>query len=234
MYRKVMVSLIVLAVLSMACMPKAQPEPEVVMPEAPQVEEAAPVEMEEQPVVAEEPVAEEVVVEEAMPEEETPEEPAIEEMNTEPVVLSIPRDFEIKLYQGQEMYSGATVPISTLFAEGKPVVVNFYAGLCPLCNVELPAMQAAYNKYNDQVKFVIVDIGPFVGLGSEQDGINMIANLGVTIPGGSISDLDVIRDYGVFGTPAVSIFNPDGSLYFQHNGVMSEAQIDEQIAGLVQ
>ncbi len=217
MRRKMWVSLIVLAVLSTACMPKLQPEPEAV----PQVEE--------QPAVVEEPV-----VEEAITAVEEPVEPVMEEMNTEPAALSIPRDFEIKLYQGQDMFGGATVPISAVFAEGKPVVINFYAGLCPLCNVELPAMQAAYAQYNEQVNFVIVDIGPFVGLGSEQDGINMIGNLGVTIPGGSISDADVLRDYGVFGTPAVSFFHPDGTLSFQHNGVMSEAQINEQVAGLIQ
>jgi hypothetical protein len=52
MRRKIWVSLIVLAVISAACMPKAQPEPEAVMPEPPQAEEQ-PVEVEE-PVVAEE------------------------------------------------------------------------------------------------------------------------------------------------------------------------------------
>jgi thiol-disulfide isomerase/thioredoxin len=227
MRRKIWVSLIVLAVISAACMPKAQPEPEAVMPEPPQAEE--------QPVEVEEPVVvEEAVVEEVMPAVEEPVEPVMEEMNAEPVALSIPRDFEIKLYQGQDRFGVATVPISAVFAEGKPVVINFYAGLCPLCNVELPAMQTAYYQYKEQVNFVIVDIGPFVGLGSEQDGINMIGNLGVTIPGGSISDADVLRDYGVFGTPAVSFLHPDGALSFQHNGVMSEAQINDQVARLVQ
>jgi len=228
MRNKVWMSLLVVAVFAAACVPQAQPAAEVV--EMPATEFPAPAEEMEETLVEEPGVEEPAPVEEPVPVEEAP----AEEMAPEPLVLSIPRDFQINLYQGQDVYGGTTVPLSSIFAEGKPVVVNFYAGQCPLCNTELPAMQAAYNQYSSQVNFVLVDIGPFVGLGTEQDGMNMLANLGIQIPGGSTPDVDVLRDYGVFGTPAVSFFNPDGSLHYQHNGVISEAQIVEQLSGLVQ
>lgn len=173
----------------------------------------------------------------ATPEVVQMEEPAVPEaevMGVESVDFSIPGEFEIKLYQGQDVYGSDVVSISSIFAEGKPVVINFYAGMCPTCIVELPRMQAAYEKYGDQVNFVLVDIGPFVGLGTERDGTNMLTAVKVGIPGGCADDVQVVRDYEVLGTPAAAFYFPDGTLHFQYAGLMTEELIDDTIINLLQ
>jgi thiol-disulfide isomerase/thioredoxin len=146
----------------------------------------------------------------------------------------IPGEFEIKLYQGQGVYGSDVVSISSIFAEGKPVVINFYAGMCPTCIVELPRLQTAYEEYGDQVNFVLVDIGPFVGLGTERDGANMLEAVKTDIPGGTPLSVEVIRDYGILGTPSVLFFFPDGTLHLQYAGLMQEVQIAEAIAAILQ
>jgi len=78
-------------------------------------------------------------------------------------------DFEIAFYQGADTLGEASVKFSELFGQGKPVVLNLWAGLCPICWTEMPELQAAYEKYGERVLFVGVDIGPFVGLGDEDD-----------------------------------------------------------------
>jgi thiol-disulfide isomerase/thioredoxin len=169
-----------------------------------------------------------------VPASEDAAEPAVAESSVQSVDFSIPGEFEIKLYQGQDVYGGEVVSISSIFAEGKPVVINFYAGMCPTCIVELPRMQVAYEKYGEQVNFVLVDIGPFVGLGTELDGTNMLTAVKVQIPGGCADDVQVVRDYEVLGTPAAAFYYPDGTLSSQHAGLMSEELIDETIAKLLQ
>ncbi len=161
-------------------------------------------------------------------------EPAMAEPGTELAEFNIPGEFEIKLYQGQNVYGSDVVSISSIFAEGKPVVINFYAGMCPTCIVELPRLQAACDQYGDQVNFVLVDIGPFVGLGTERDGANMLEAVKADIPGGMPLSVEVIRDYGILGTPSVLFFFPDGTLHLQYAGLIQQEQINEAITAILQ
>ena len=39
---------------------------------------------------------------------------------------------------------------------GKPIVLNFWASDCYYCALEMPDFQAAYEKYGDEVEFLMV------------------------------------------------------------------------------
>jgi len=143
-------------------------------------------------------------------------------------------DFEIAVYQGEDILGGNPVRFSQVFAQGKPVVLNLWAGLCPICRTEMPELQAAHEKYGDRVLFVGVDIGPFVGLGDEDDALALLDELEITFPAGSTPDASVLRDYRVLGTPATYFFRPDGEVIQQWNGFLSGDQLEDYIGALLE
>ncbi len=53
-------------------------------------------------------------------------------------------------------YNGNIVKLSNMI--DKPVVLNFWATWCPPCKAELPDFQKAYEKYGNEINFVIVDL----------------------------------------------------------------------------
>ena len=56
-----------------------------------------------------------------------------------------------------ETLDGQSVNLSD-YAEGKPMLLEFWATWCPLCRELEPAMEAAKEKYEDRVRFVGVGV----------------------------------------------------------------------------
>ena len=149
-------------------------------------------------------------------------------------ISELTSDFEIIVYQGQDTLGGESIRLSELLAQGKPVVVNLWAGLCPVCRVEMPSLQDAFDEHGDSVLFVGVDIGPFVGLGTEKDGRALLNELGITFPAGTTPDATVVRNYNVLGTPTTLFFNPDGEVIRQWTGVLTPDQLDGYLATMLE
>ena len=98
----------------------------------------------------------------------------------------------------------------------------------------MPELQAAYDKYGDRVLIIGVDIGPFVGLGSEEDARALLDQLGITFPAGTTSDVTILRDYKVVGTPATYFFKPNGEIIQQWIGFLTEDQLNGYIEALLE
>lgn len=56
-----------------------------------------------------------------------------------------------------ETLEGQSVSLAR-YAEGKPMLLEFWATWCPLCKELEPAMEAAKEKYGDRVRFVGVGV----------------------------------------------------------------------------
>jgi thiol-disulfide isomerase/thioredoxin len=78
-------------------------------------------------------------------------------------------NFQIVVYQGEDVLGGQEVEFSELLGQGKPIILNFWAGLCPPCRLEMPDFQEVYGEYNDEILLVGVDIGTFTGLGTQSE-----------------------------------------------------------------
>ncbi len=142
-------------------------------------------------------------------------------------------DFDIIVYQGEDVLGGKAVKFSEVLAQGKPVVLNLWAGLCPLCRAEMPDLQKAHDKYGDQVLIVGVDIGSLVRLGSEEDARNLLDELSITYPAGTTPDAAIMTGYKVLGTPANYFLKPNGEIVQRWNGVLTEKQLYDSIEKLL-
>jgi len=111
---------------------------------------------------------------------------------------------------------------------GKPIVLNFWAGLCPPCRAEMPEFQRFYDESKNDVVLVGVDIGRFMGLGSRNDAKNLLRELGITYPAGFTNDGSVVRKYQVLGMPTTVFIDAEGKIFEKWTGALNQ-QILERI-----
>ena len=93
-------------------------------------------------------------------------------------------DFPFTVYQGGGVLGGDELQFSDLF-QGKPVVLNFWAGLCAPCLAEMPEFQRVYDLHKEQFLLLGLDIGPSIDLGSVEEGKSLLQELGITYPTGT-------------------------------------------------
>ncbi len=142
-------------------------------------------------------------------------------------------DFQIEVYQGREVLGGESVRFSDLVAQGKPVVLNFWAGLCPPCRLEMPDFQEVFDEYQDQVLLFGLDVGTFTGLGTPQDGKALISELGVSYPAGTTSDSTIMQDYRVVGMPSTYFITPEGEIIRSWAGLLTKDKLSELVDELL-
>lgn len=144
-------------------------------------------------------------------------------------------DFEITMYQGQDEVGGQKLRLSQVLAKGKPVVLNFFAGLCPPCRAEMPDLQKRYETGGkERYLMLAVDVGPYTGLGTRKDGKALLRALNITFPAGTVFDEDILAAYQIFGMPSTFFITPDGMIVRKQIGLMTPEQMDVYIAELIQ
>jgi thiol-disulfide isomerase/thioredoxin len=135
----------------------------------------------------------------------------------------------ITIYHRLDELGDEEVTLSALVGQGKPIVLNFWAALCPPCRAEMPDFQAVYDERHDEVIIIGVDIGQQQHLGSREDGKQLLVDLGVTYPSGTTFDENVVRDFRMVGMPTTFFINTDGTLMRAWTGLLNKAKINELI-----
>ena len=149
--------------------------------------------------------------------------------------LALAPDFEVTLYQGEGKLGAQVLQLSDL--RGKPLVLNFWAGLCPPCQAEMPDLQAFYEEFGDRVTLLGLDVGPFTGLGSNQNGRDLLKDLDITYPAGTTEYGDVVREYEVFGMPTTVFITEDGRIFSKWINLLNAevlAEITEEMLAFSQ
>jgi len=142
-------------------------------------------------------------------------------------------DFEITVYQGADVLGGEKIMFSQLLTQGKPVVLNFWAGLCPPCRAEMPDLQKVHEEYQGRVLLFGLDVGPFVGLGSRKDGQALLEELKVTYPAGTTFDANVVREYQILGMPTTVFIQPNGEVVSNWAGLLTKDKVTELVEELL-
>ena len=148
--------------------------------------------------------------------------------------VDLPLDFQISVYQGEDVLGGQEVDFSGVVGQGKPVILNFWAGLCPPCRLEMPDLQEVHEEFRDQVTMVGVDVGTFTGLGDEQEGRDLLQEVGVTYPAGTTANADVMRAYQVIGMPTTVFISPNGEIVERWTGLLTKDKMVELVEELLE
>jgi thiol-disulfide isomerase/thioredoxin len=135
--------------------------------------------------------------------------------------------FPVTMFQGQDEVGGDMVELGGLLGK-QPIVINFWAGLCPPCRAEMPDFQAFYEDFNDRVLLLGIDLGQFTGLGTQQDATDLLADLQVTYPAGFTDDGDVIKEYRVLGMPSTIFIDANGEVFDTWTGPLNEETLKEK------
>ncbi len=142
-------------------------------------------------------------------------------------------DFRIVAYQGADVFGGHESQFSHVTSQGKPVVLNFFAGQCPPCRAEMPGFQRVADEFDGKVIFVGVDIGPYLQLGSHDDAQSLLAELNIRYPAAYATDSSPLDKYQILGMPTTVIFDASGKMVDRNTGILTENQLREKLRPLI-
>ena len=143
-------------------------------------------------------------------------------------------NFSFKVYQGEEALGGSTVKFSSLLGTGQLVVLNFWGGDCPPCRAEMPALQRVYDAHKDEMLLVGLDVGRFLGLGTQREALALLEELDITYPAGTPPNAAALNNYAISGLPATVFFGRDGEVARIWAGAIREDQMESIVGGLLE
>jgi len=135
--------------------------------------------------------------------------------------------------QGVAAIGPDEVEFTSLLGTGTPVVLNFWAGQCPPCRAEMPAFQNVHDTYGDDFLLLGVDIGPFIGLGTNQSAIDLLVELGISYPTARAIDARAVQDYNVLGMPTTIFYDGEGNEVNRQTGLLTEDILETRVRELV-
>lgn len=115
---------------------------------------------------------------------------------------------------------------------GKPIIINFWASWCGPCKSELPAFNSLYEKYKDNVVFLMINLTD--GQRDTESSIKeFISDNGYSFPVYYDIEYDASNTYGVRSIPETVFINADSSLYDIRIGAMSEVILENYIKQMI-
>ena len=127
-------------------------------------------------------------------------------------------NFRFSLYQGGDIIGPETKQLSELM--GTPVVLNFWARLCPPCWTEMPELQEFSEEFQDEVNVLAIDIGQFTGFGPTRDPSGLLDSLGITYPTGFTNDGVVVKQYEILAMPTTVFIDGRGGVFHKWTGAL--------------
>ena len=144
------------------------------------------------------------------------------------------KDFPIDIYQGGEILGGSSTSFKQILGQEKPVVLNFWAALCPPCRAEMPDLQRVSEQFEGRVTFFGLDVGPFQFLGTRDQARHLLMLLGITYPSGSTESGQVIEDYGISSMPTTFFIKANGEIQRKWAGLLNEEKLVDLVEELLE
>lgn len=146
-----------------------------------------------------------------------------------------PEDFAFVPYHGVgNPDAGEEMMFSDVFQEGRPVILNFWAGQCPPCRAEMPDFQRVADEFGDEFLLLGIDVGVFTMLGTQDDARALLDELNITYPTGYAVDQDPLLDYNVTSMPTTVFMTPGGEIMEKRAGHILEDEMRALIDSLIE
>lgn len=128
------------------------------------------------------------------------------------------QDFELETLTGEQ--------VRLYENDGKPTLINFWASWCPPCKIEMPYLQDAYDKYGEDINFMMVDLT----FNDNFDNMtSYIEESGYTFPIPLDMTGDVTQAYQTLVIPTTFIVDSEGIITHKVQGSMTEDYIQKMM-----
>ena len=124
---------------------------------------------------------------------------------------------------------GNPVKLSDLIANGKPIVLNFWASWCPPCKREMPEFDAVYQGLGSEVQFVMLDL-----IDGQRETVEMgekyVSEQGFSFPVYFDTNQEGAYAYGIRSIPTTLFIDKDGYIIAGVQGAIDEETLRKGIA----
>ena len=134
--------------------------------------------------------------------------------------------FTLVLYDQHRAGLPKTVSLADL--RGKPVVLNFWASWCIPCREEASALEAAWQRYKDQVVFLGAN-----WLEIDSAALPYLAQQGITYANGFDQQQQVARAYRITGVPETFFIDRNGVMRQIETRPLTGADLDAAIQAML-
>ncbi len=138
-------------------------------------------------------------------------------------------DFELEVFGNENYEKGEVVRLSQY--EGQPVVINFWYPSCPPCRLEMPHLEATWQKHRDAgLQFIGIQS---LSLDTVDEGQEFVDEFGITYPIGPDTEGKILIDYNAVQWPTTLFLNKNHEVVRKWAGVLTEEKLDEIVAPLL-
>lgn len=113
--------------------------------------------------------------------------------------------------------------------KGKPVVLNFWASWCGPCKSEMPDFDKAYQKYKDEISFLMVNLTD----GSRETVEKASAHVkeqGYSFPVYYDTMSEAAMTYGVYSIPTSYFIDKEGNIIAHAQGAIDKENLEKGIS----